>query len=129
MQAPARPNDGPQASNLSNKSTLPPQPQTPNGGLSRSASGAGNGMQVRNAQENTAPAQGKREPPPPKFFTVRVGHVPGIYDTWVEANQQTADFSGAECEHTRLDVLKFSFPMLTKHGRLNILSRGLADII
>lgn len=99
MPALARPNDGLQASSVSNKSTNPQQPQTPNGGFSRSTSGAGNNMQVRTAQETTEIAPRKREPQ--KYFAVRVGKVPGIYDTWGEANQQTAGIPGGECKHTR----------------------------
>lgn len=111
MQAPARPNNGFQASNGSNRSNnIPPQPQTPNSGLSRSASGAGNSLQVRTAQETTDPMQGKREPQ--KFFAVRVGHVPGIYGTWAESMEQTANYPGAEC--------KLEFPCISRFWFLHI---------
>lgn len=45
-QQPMRPPHGP----ASNASTLPPQPQTPNSGFSRSTSGAGAGVQMRPPQ-------------------------------------------------------------------------------
>lgn len=106
MQAPARPNNALQAfngTNGSNEHNIPPQPQTPNAGLSRSLSGAGD--HSRAAQETTDTGHVKKEPP--KFFVVGLGHIPGIYDTWAEANKQTVGFPGGECKFKCLHCQSF----------------------
>lgn len=96
MQAPPRPNNALQTSVGANKSGLAPQPQTPKGGLSKSFSNAGSNIQTRTAHETAETVHVKREPQ--KFFAVRIGRVPGIYDTWAEGNQQTNGFPNAECK-------------------------------
>ena len=38
----------------------------------------------------------KREPPQ-KFYSVRVGHEPGIYHSWAECLEQVKGFKNATC--------------------------------
>jgi viroplasmin and RNaseH domain-containing protein len=32
-----------------------------------------------------------------KFYAVRAGHNPGIYDTWEECQKQISGFRGSQC--------------------------------
>ncbi|KAF6824892.1 RNAse h domain protein [Colletotrichum musicola] len=43
----------------------------------------------------TAPKKRKAEPKAPKFYGVRFGHIPGVYDNWAQCQKQISGCAGA----------------------------------
>lgn len=54
---------------------------------------------MQRAQSTTSAASsGKRKRDTPMaFYAVKVGRIPGVYQTWNEANEQIQGFKGATC--------------------------------
>lgn len=60
-------------------------------------------IMVKRSNDEAAPKASKRpKTDGPKFYAVRKGVTPGIYNSWKDCQDQITGYPGAQCEYRRV---------------------------